>query len=59
MSLQSTLKKARKMLKEKQSKLSSNKNQYIVTKGFNREPEGALVIVLKEPTDCEPTEDLT
>jgi len=46
MSISAALKKARKIIKERESINSEKKNVCIVTKEFNSQPEGALVIIL-------------
>jgi len=48
--LNAAVNKAKKILAEREAKAanSANSNICIVTKEFNSQPEGALVIILKE-----------
>jgi len=51
MNLSSAIKRARKLLKEKEDQLNTRANQIIVATEFNEPLEGQLVIILSnEPT---------
>jgi len=55
MSLAAAIKRAKRIVKDHESRLSDNKNSLIIATEFNSEPHGSLVIILKEldvDTDC-------